>query len=154
MRHLSRPRNCIGLRFALTEIKIALVRVLHRFTFWWSKESPAEIILNPISPTARPDSILRVASRGQDRNNKNSSSCMWFYCDTETALHEFAVRCKKLKKVIIFFKKITIQSLKLSIMSDERYTLFIIYMLWHFEHEFKETETGDSLWRPCSWHSK
>jgi cytochrome P450 len=38
------PRNCIGMRFALMNMKVALVRVLQNFTFKPCKETQVSII--------------------------------------------------------------------------------------------------------------
>ena len=41
------PRNCIGMRFALMEIKIALVRMLTKFKFVQSPETQVPLIIHP-----------------------------------------------------------------------------------------------------------
>lgn len=40
------PRSCIGMRFALMEAKMALVRLLKRFTFQYSAET--EVLLENV----------------------------------------------------------------------------------------------------------
>ena len=41
------PRNCIGMRFALMEIKIALVKILLRYEFVQPPETQVPLILHP-----------------------------------------------------------------------------------------------------------
>ncbi|XP_013364937.1 PREDICTED: cytochrome P450 3A17-like [Chinchilla lanigera] len=60
------PRNCIGMRFALMNMKLALIRVLQNFSFHTCKETQipltlgTEAILQPEKPI-----ILKVVTRDE-----------------------------------------------------------------------------------------
>ena len=54
------PRKCFGGRFAILEIKVALVRVLREFDIVRCEETPEELILDPTSITMTPKNELLV----------------------------------------------------------------------------------------------
>ena len=54
------PRKCFGGRFAILEIKVALVRVLKEFDIVRCKNTPEELILDPTSITMSPKNELLV----------------------------------------------------------------------------------------------
>jgi len=57
------PRNCIGMRFALMEIKIALVKILMRFKFVRSPETQVPLIIHPGGTLSARDGVMvRVQS--------------------------------------------------------------------------------------------
>ena len=57
------PRNCIGMRFALMEIKIALVRILMKYKFVQSPETQVPLVIHPgITLCARDGVSVRVES--------------------------------------------------------------------------------------------
>ncbi|XP_058536718.1 cytochrome P450 3A6-like [Ochotona princeps] len=58
------PRNCIGMRFALLNIKLALVRLMHDFSFKPCKETQIPLKLSP-QTLLKPEKpiILKVVSR-------------------------------------------------------------------------------------------
>ena len=57
------PRNCIGMRFALMEIKIALVKILMRFKFVRSPETQVPLVIHPCATlSAKNGVIVRVES--------------------------------------------------------------------------------------------
>ena len=57
------PRNCIGMRFALMEIKIALVRILMKFKFVQSPETQVPLkIHSGITLSAKDGVLVRVQS--------------------------------------------------------------------------------------------
>lgn len=60
------PRNCIGMRFALLEIKIALVRILSKYKFVQSPETQVPLIVHAgATLTARDGVVVRVESVNQ-----------------------------------------------------------------------------------------
>ena len=57
------PRNCIGMRFALMEIKLALVKILMKYKFVRSPETQVPLILHSgVTLTARDGVMIRVES--------------------------------------------------------------------------------------------
>lgn len=36
------PRNCIGMRFALIEVKMAIAKIVHKFTFKPAESTPVK----------------------------------------------------------------------------------------------------------------
>ena len=55
------PRNCIGMRFALIEIKLVLVKVLRKFQFVRLPETQVPVVMVPgITLTARDGVQIRV----------------------------------------------------------------------------------------------
>ncbi len=46
------PRNCIGMRFALLEIKVGLIKILRQFNVKTCSETPNEFVLDPNSITS------------------------------------------------------------------------------------------------------
>ena len=57
------PRNCIGMRFALMEIKLALVKILMKYKFVRSPETQVPLILHSgVTLTARDGVMVRVES--------------------------------------------------------------------------------------------
>jgi cytochrome P450 len=59
------PRMCIGLRFALLEIKVALIRVLREYTVRKSAGTPTRIIRDPIRLTTNSIDLLLVEVVGR-----------------------------------------------------------------------------------------
>ncbi|XP_070493743.1 probable cytochrome P450 6a14 [Chironomus tepperi] len=56
------PRNCIGYRYGLMQIKIALIQLLINFEFTRSPQTPKEIVYNLKNPVLSPatDIILKI----------------------------------------------------------------------------------------------
>ena len=54
------PHNCIGMRFALLESKLALTRILKRYTLVPSDKTKEPIYLDPVAPIAYPKDGLFV----------------------------------------------------------------------------------------------
>ena len=58
------PRNCIGLRFALIENKIALTKLLPLYEFVACKDTPRKINLDPTDTmTINPIEELKIKAR-------------------------------------------------------------------------------------------
>ena len=57
------PRNCIGMRFALMEIKIALVKILMKYKFLQSPETQVPLVIHPgLTLSAKGGVLVRVES--------------------------------------------------------------------------------------------
>ena len=57
------PRNCIGMRFALMEIKIAMVKILMKYKFVRSPETQVPLIIHPGGTLSAKDGVkVRVES--------------------------------------------------------------------------------------------
>ncbi|KAJ7371316.1 Thromboxane-A synthase [Desmophyllum pertusum] len=57
------PRNCIGMRFALMEIKIALVKILMKYKFVQSPETQVPLVIHPGGTLCARDGVsVRVES--------------------------------------------------------------------------------------------
>ena len=56
------PRNCIGFRYGLMQIKIGLIQLLKNFKFLKAPETPEEVVFNLKNPVLSPetDIILRI----------------------------------------------------------------------------------------------
>lgn len=39
------PRNCIGMRFAILEIKLSIAKIVHKFTFEPAEDTPVNSVL-------------------------------------------------------------------------------------------------------------
>ena len=52
------PRNCIGMRFALVEIKLTLVKIMRRFKFVRSPETQVPLMLNAGATLTARDGVL------------------------------------------------------------------------------------------------
>lgn len=60
------PRNCIGMRLALLETKVALVRLLHRFTFHMTPDTQVPLQLKSFTTLSPKDAImLRISANGE-----------------------------------------------------------------------------------------
>ena len=59
------PRKCFGGRFAILEIKVALVRVLREFDIVRGEDTPEELVIDPTSITITPrnDLLVRLQRR-------------------------------------------------------------------------------------------
>ena len=56
------PRKCIGFRFALAEIKVALIHFVRNFHFEYASDKSPEST-SPFNPAAEGGMPLRVSSR-------------------------------------------------------------------------------------------
>ena len=52
------PRNCIGMRFTLVEIKLTLVKIMRRFKFVRSPETQVPLMLNAGATLTARDGVL------------------------------------------------------------------------------------------------
>jgi len=52
------PRACLGMRFAMLESKVALLEILHNFTFLPSARNPDELVLDPTKEMGYPQGGL------------------------------------------------------------------------------------------------
>ncbi len=59
------PRSCIGMRFALLEVKVCLVHVLSKFSFVACDETPASLTRDPASNFGQPlePVVVKVVER-------------------------------------------------------------------------------------------
>jgi cytochrome P450 family 6 len=55
------PRNCIGMRFALLNVKIAIIRLVNRFKLVTNEKTPNELVVNPKSQSLLPKGGLSVS---------------------------------------------------------------------------------------------
>lgn len=44
------PRNCVGMRFAMEELKIAVCSLVRKFRFYPVKETPVSFFFNQVKP--------------------------------------------------------------------------------------------------------
>ena len=64
------PRNCIGMRFALMEVKLALARLVRHFCFLTCPETQIPLKVKEVPALTPVEGIhLRVVSRGQSQYN-------------------------------------------------------------------------------------
>lgn len=63
-------RNCVGKAFALLELKVALIRLLRRFSFKRCPRgrSPSQVALDPLTALAHAGNVLWVAA--EERENR------------------------------------------------------------------------------------
>ena len=54
------PRNCIGLRFAQLETKVAIIKMMRNFHLLKGKDTPLKVTLDPKSSTVRCKDTLWV----------------------------------------------------------------------------------------------
>ena len=60
------PRNCIGMRFALLEVKLALARLVRHFCFLTCAETQIPLKIKEVPALTPVEGIhLRVVTRGQ-----------------------------------------------------------------------------------------
>ena len=67
------PRNCVGMRFALLQVKVAMVRVVGRYKLLTGPRTPDKIVHEPMSQASLPKggAWVRVEPRqDDDTNNK------------------------------------------------------------------------------------
>ena len=57
------PRNCIGLRFALLELKVGLIKILKEYEIVACADTPKEFVLDPASMTCNSEYPLWVKAR-------------------------------------------------------------------------------------------
>ena len=62
----SGPRQCIGERFAMIEMKIAMVKLLQKFTLTLEKNSKIEILKGDLFMYSYPDFPLRFVKRQEN----------------------------------------------------------------------------------------
>jgi len=62
------PRACLGMRFAMLESKVALLEILHNFTFLPSARNPDELVLDPTKEMGYPQGGLYTRLERRRRN--------------------------------------------------------------------------------------
>ena len=68
------PRNCVGIRFALTEVKLALVKIISQFRYVKSDKTEVPLqFLSGIAAIAAKNVIVRVERRTWESGLTNKS---------------------------------------------------------------------------------
>ena len=61
------PRHCIGMRFALMEVKLAMAHIILRYRFFETDKTEKEFVLRPLTPLLTPISVtVGVEKRTMD----------------------------------------------------------------------------------------